>query len=510
MSVSTFGEPPPHVDRRRRARGRVPGRTGHKAGEFAPTSPRAAGATPDIAHDRWQTTTFRWFAAYAAIFSLSFMALLGVIEFSVTHAMERETDSGLRWQLRYFDSRPDDAVAGAIDARLKRENHRQNFYGLFDRSGRWLAGDIRALPEGLGLDGYGRTYEHKSGQSLIVDTGDTNASGLRLRVMGEARANGSVLVVARTLSDVHHVHNELMKAMFGSGLLCLAASLCAGLLLSMRQIRRVAAIRRVTARIASGDLAQRLPVAGRDELDMLSHLVNRMLDEVERLMGEVKSACDGIAHDLRTPLTRLRLRLSTAADAMERRGEPGIAQVLVGARDEADAVLGRFAALLRISEIGAMQRRSGFASVALPDLVSELCELYTPLAEEKRIALTSSIAATVPIHADGALLFEAFSNLLDNAIKFAPAGGRVDVALREGAGGPQFVVADNGPGIAPEERSAVLGRFYRAERTRHLPGTGLGLGIVAAIVRLHDFDLSIGGGAREGTVVMIDCWPHRA
>jgi signal transduction histidine kinase len=439
-----------------------------------------------------------------------------VIEYSVTHAMERETDSGLRWQLRYFDSRPDNAVADAISARLKREDRRQNFYGLFDGAGHWQAGDMRRVPQGLELDSYGRTYEHKSGQSLVVDVGDTQPL---LRVMGETRANGSVLVVARTLSDVRHVHDELLKALFGGGLLCLAASLCAGLLLSMRQIRRVAEIRRVTGRIANGDLAQRLPVAGRDELDMLSHLVNRMLDEVERLMVEVKGACDGIAHDLRTPLTRLRLRLSTAADALERRGEPGVAQVLVGARDEADAVLGRFAALLRISEIGAKQRRSGFAGVALSDLVSELCELYAPLAEEKSIVLTASIAAGAPIHADRALLFEAFSNLLDNAIKFAPAGGRVEVTLRAGRAGPQFSVTDNGPGIAPDERRAVLNRFYRSERTRHLPGTGLGLGIVSAIVRLHDFDLSIAGahsgtyngtdsGTGKGTAVTIDCWPH--
>jgi signal transduction histidine kinase len=181
--------------------------------------------------------------------------------------------------------------------------------------------------------------------------------------------------------------------------------------------------------------------------------------------------------------------------------------LIASARVEADSILERFGAMLRISEIGTLQRRSGFDVVSLQTLVDELCDLYQPLAEEKSITLKSSTESVEPLHADRALLFEAFSNLLDNAIKFAPEGGEVSVDLWSSHSGPQLVISDSGPGIPVNERHAVLNRFYRVEQTRHVPGTGLGLGIVYAIIRLHGFELRIGGDDR-GTAITIDCWPH--
>jgi signal transduction histidine kinase len=272
-------------------------------------------------------------------------------------------------------------------------------------------------------------------------------------------------------------------------------------------MRRVSDMRLVTTRIANGDLAQRLPVGGRDEFDMLCHLVNHMLDEVERLMNEVKGACDGIAHDLRTPLVRVRLQLANLAERLRSGGDEVSNGLVASACNEADSILDRFGAMLRISEIGALQRRGGFDTVSLQTLVDELCDLYQPLAEEKSINLQSHVESAKPVHADRALLFEAFINVLDNAIKFAPEGGEVSVELWACRSGPQLVIADNGPGIPVNQRNAVLNRFYRVEQTRHVPGTGLGLSLVSAIVRLHDFELRIGGEDR-GTTITIDCWPH--
>jgi signal transduction histidine kinase len=454
--------------------------------------------------ERWHTTTFRWLSAYAAIFTLCFVALLGFLEYSVGAAMEREADSGIRWQMRYFDSKSDDQLASVISQRLEREIRHTNYYGVFAPDGHRIAGDIGEMPPGLKLDKAGESHSTSMGRTIELPD---NASMPTVRVIGELRDNGVKLVIGRNLSDVQHVREELTKVLIGGGVLCLGLSLATGLLLSLRQMRRVADMRRVTTRIANGDLAQRLPTGGRDELDMLCHLVNHMLDEVERLMNEVKGACDGIAHDLRTPLVRLRLQLANLAERVRTTGDNAADSLLANARVEADSILERFGAMLRISEIGALQRRSGFDVISLRTLVDELCELYEPLAEEKSIILKSSTEAVGPLHADRALLFEAFSNLLDNAIKFAPNGGEVSVDLWSSQTGPQLVIADNGPGIPVSERNAVLNRFYRVEQTRHVPGTGLGLGIVSAIIRLHDFELRIGGEDR-GTTITIDCWPH--
>lgn len=458
-----------------------------------------------VAHGaRWRTSAARWLAVYAAIFSLSFMALLGVIDYSVTRAMLREADSGLRWQLRYFDSKADAELVETIEARLGKTGIHRNYYGLFAADGTHLAGDIERWPGPLSLDRFGRPHEHTIGHTRALQVGNLEPE---LRVMGETREDGTRLLVARTLSDVRHVRDELLRVLIGGGLTFLGTSLAAALMLSSRQRRRFTTMRDATARIANGELAQRLPVTGRDELDMLSELVNRMLDEIERLMGEVKGACDGIAHDLRTPLSRLRMRLANLARQTDENGNAPIAAALAAARDDTQAILNRFSALLRISEIGAMRRRSGFAHVMLPSLADELHELYAPLAEEKGIRLAVTAASVEPTWADRALLFEAFTNLLDNAIKFTPPGGRVGIEVRPAARGAQFVVSDNGPGIPPHERGTVLGRFHRGEHASHVPGTGLGLGIVAAIVRLHGFELRIGGDG-EGTTVVVNCWTN--
>jgi signal transduction histidine kinase len=447
---------------------------------------------------RWHSTTFRLLSVYAVIFSFSVMLLLGFIGWAVTGDMERETDRVMDWQLIYFDSLPDSSLADAIHRRIEHERMHTNYYGLFAADGRLLAGDVLAFPAALPIDRSGKTLD------LTLAMGHDDQVPV-VRAMAERRKDGSTLVIARDLTHILRIRETIINALVGGGVFCLLAGVAGGLALSVRQMRRLKAIRRVTQRIAQGDLAQRLPIGGRDEVDMLAHLVNHMLAEVERLMNEVKGACDGIAHDLRTPLAHVRTLLTHAAERTDALDDAELAKLVERARTETDALLDRFRAMLRISEIGTLQRRGGFGEMQLETLIQEVGELYEPLAESRSIRLTVEAQPVDAIFGDRALLFEALSNLVDNAIKFTPAGGAVRMVLHQTAAGPQVEIVDNGPGIAADERDAVLLRFYRGESTRHLSGSGLGLSIVSAVMRVHDFTMKI-GNAQPGTKITIECW----
>jgi signal transduction histidine kinase len=270
-------------------------------------------------------------------------------------------------------------------------------------------------------------------------------------------------------------------------------------------LRRVDAVWRACSLIMAGEFHRRLPVGRRrDEFDRLSEMVNRMLDQTERLVEEVKGAGDAIAHDLRTPLTRLRARLVRALDPDARHVPVG--DVLASTLADVDQLLATVTAVLRLAEVEEGRRQGGFRTVDLGDVVEDVAELYAPVAEEKEIDFVlarSSSPAT--LQGDGDLVFEAIANLVDNAIKYTPAGGRVGLMLETGSGGPLVKVWDTGPGIPPEESEAVMRRFYRIDRSRHLPGTGLGLSLVAAIVRLHGFALDIGQRPGGGCEVILRC-----
>jgi signal transduction histidine kinase len=249
-------------------------------------------------------------------------------------------------------------------------------------------------------------------------------------------------------------------------------------------------INRTSRRIMGGDLSLRVPVtrAG-DEFDDLSVNLNRMLDRIERLLHGMREVSDNVAHDLRSPLNRLRNRLELAA--MRQPPDTETARDFDAAVQETDRLIGTFNALLLIAEAEAGSVRETMHDFSLGDVIEGVGELYGPLAEEKQLRFTVRKAPDAGlIRGNHNLISQALANLLDNAIKYTPAGGSVIVALENQPAGPALVVADNGPGIPPQDRARVTERFVRLETSRNSPGTGLGLSLVAAVARMHEAELS--------------------
>jgi signal transduction histidine kinase len=275
-----------------------------------------------------------------------------------------------------------------------------------------------------------------------------------------------------------------------------------GMVLSMRAHHRLSEVNRKIQRIVAGNLRERLPTSGRDDpFDRLAVSVNGMLGEIESLIREIAGVGDNIAHDLRTPLTRVRIRLERGRAHASTLGELGtVVDKAIGGLDQSLAII---TALLRIAEIEHIRRLDGFNQVLLAPLVREVGDLYEPIAEDRRITLRIEAASEATVHGDRDLLFEAVANLVDNAVKFTPGGGHVELALLRREGEIVIRVRDTGIGISENEGKAVTKRFYRLDKSRHTEGLGLGLSLVVAIVKLHGFRFTITAG--PGCTVEIIC-----
>ena len=279
-------------------------------------------------------------------------------------------------------------------------------------------------------------------------------------------------------------------------------ALAGGVMMSRSMMRRLEVINETSREIMAGDLSRRIPTQGTgDDFDQLTDNLNNMLDRIELLMEDVRRVSDNIAHDLRTPLSRLRQRLELmklpGADKEQLREQ--VEQTL----GEADALLATFNALLRIARLESEDRRAGFSEVDLAALVADVAELYEPLAEDKQQQLLTTVKARVRVHGDRDLLFQALANLVDNAIKYTPAGGSIELSCEAGAAGARITISDNGPGIPQDARTRVFQRFFRLDTSRATAGSGLGLSLVAVVAKLHQAKVSLEDN-RPGLRVVLD------
>ena len=389
-------------------------------------------------------------------------------------------------QLDFIAGLPGERQLDAIDQNLKQDTRGVHYAGLFGADGRRIAGNMAQLPPELGTNDIVRNVP-------IIRTLPTGRQVRVIRAIARRMPGGNTLVIGREVDETREISHVVGQALALGLLPGLCLCLLAGAWLSMRAQKRVEEVNKRVQRIIAGDLRERLPHRNVDEpFSKLAVIVNGMLDEMETMIHALAGVGNDIAHDLRTPLTRARLALergrtnATTVEQLQAVVDKAIANI--------DQSLAIITALLRLAEIENSRRSAAFGSVPLHEMLREVCDLYEPIAENKNVDLRAEVKHRLNVLGDRDLLFEAVANLVDNAIKFTPEGGRVGIELERGDGETIVRVTDTGPGISEQEREAVLRRFYRSDKIRNTPGVGLGLNLVAAIVKLHGFRLAIHPG----------------
>jgi len=370
-----------------------------------------------------------------------------------------------------------DGLLALIAQRIADRSFADNVYLLVDPSSAVLGGNIGAWPSAVtAASGWA---EFRPPAPLPGATGRP-----LLRAMLATFPNGDRLLVGRDIGELDSFTDQIKIAVISGVALMFVLAAVASILVTRRTVGRIEQINATSRAIMQSGLDQRIPLRGsHDEWDRVAENLNLMLDRIETLMGEVKQVSDNVAHDLRTPLTRMRGRLEKAYHS-GRSGEAD--QSLIGDTiADLDAVLRMFASITRIAQIETQARQDAFRTANLVEIASEVVELYDAAAEQDGTCLTIIGDPEVPVTGDRDLIFDAIANLVDNAIKHGRSGGNVVVANETIDGRPVISIADDGPGIPADRYEHVFKRFYRLEASRYTPGYGLGLSLVAAVARLH-------------------------
>jgi signal transduction histidine kinase len=457
--------------------------------------------------DLVRTTSFRLALLYAVLFGSSAVVVFAVIYWAATTAMSDQLDAGLDAERaaleEHYRSGGIDALSSAITERVAQPVHPFR-YLLEDLRRKVLAGDFRNTPSL-------RVGRSEIALPITASAGDANEKRRPFRMLGVALKDGGFLF----LGEDAHPLEELREFLFGAFGWGAGATLVLAILgsvaMSTGVLRRVEAINRASERIMAGELDRRLPTTtggrrgARDEFDRLAANLNVMLDRIEALVQGLRQVSTDIAHDLRTPLGRLRRTLESARDGALVHPGSAVAPVIDQAIEEADALLNTFGALLRIAQIEAGTSRRGFGPVDLSAVLEDVIEVYAPAAEEKNQTLTRQIPAGIAILGDRALLTQMLANLVDNAIQHSPSGAHIEVAVRAAANreGPRVTICDDGPGIPEPERDKVFRRFYRLDTSRSTPGNGLGLALVVAVVDLHHANIRLSENSPRGLRVAL-------
>jgi signal transduction histidine kinase len=442
-----------------------------------------------------RTTPFRLTLQYLALFAAAAAFFLGYIYVATVGEVTQRADAEVN---REIDSLETVYARGGIDG-LNREliqravGDRPYVYVLARPDGKTITGTLARSP-----------VDPPTAAAATTDfrITDTDPDGAVVHTQGRGRQirlpSGELLFVGTDVSEGRATVLRILRAISGAGVLVILLGLAGGLVVSRNVSRSLAGLNRAVAAVEAGDLQARAPVRGvRDEYDELATGLNAMLDRVERLMAGLRHAGDAIAHDLRSPLTRLRVRLETGLIEAEA-GHADPLATLTQALDDTDSVLRTFNAVLAISRIQAAGQIPDPKPFDVSELASGVSELYAPVCEDKGIDFGAELGRGLIVRGDKAFMGQALANLLDNAAKYTPKGGAVMLRTRRrGSGEIEISVTDTGPGIPEEDRARVVERFVRLERSRNAPGLGLGLALVSAVAAAHGGRLELDEGPGE-------------
>ncbi len=435
-----------------------------------------------------KTTSFQLTVFFSLIFVFCFMSLLVVTYLTTTTALRSQMQTEIQSQLNVMavEAKSDgiETIIQDIQERTTPSDRQAEYYYLSDSKGKKLAGN---------LDGIIMQEEwQESGLSdsvLAKPDGDADDDH-QIWGQGVYLSDGSFLLVGQDAFRILSAQESIINSFVWSAGIAILLAAFSGLVVSRGFLRRIDDINNTSLAIIDGRLKERIPVRGTsDEVDRLSANLNRLFDSNQSLLESLKQVSANIAHDLRTPLSRLRQGLEEA------RSKTGDSKARASAIDsaiiESDQLLATFAALLRIAQIESGSRRAGFKTVSLTSIFERVAGAYRAVAEDQDKELTITLADNLDFHGDGELLLQMIANLVENAIRHTPTGTHINLALKKSDQGIAATVADSGPGIPPDLRDKVFEHFYRLDTGRATAGNGLGLSLVAAIANLHGIRVSL-------------------
>ena len=441
-----------------------------------------------------RSATFRLALVYMVLFSVSVLVLLSFIYWSTAAYMSRQVDATIDAEITGLAERYETDGLRGLTAQLgerlsKQQPGDSTVYLLTDSNYRPLLGNINRWPQVPAGAGGWLTFQLGDDVSGQVHSARARAFLVRGRFH---------LLVGRDMYEMQAIQTLIKRTLVLGGIFTFALALLGGFMMSRSVNRRLDTINRASREIMSGNLTRRIPDRGSGDFDQLADNLNNMLDQIEALMDGVRRVSDNIAHDLRTPLARLRNRLESLR--MQPPGdEEGRRDMVEQALAEADGLLATFNALLRIARLEADARRAGFVQLELGQVLADVVELYEPVAEEKNQRIEFIHQGEITLKGDRDLLFQAFSNLLDNAVKYTPDAG----LIRARVDAERVSICDSGPGVPQSEREKVFQRFYRVDSSRSTPGSGLGLSLVKAVASLHDLTVRL-TDAEPGLCVLLE------